>query len=302
MSRILSHTISAGLIGTGVCAWTFAGRPLVTDPELKTPLNPLGINGSPYGQVFALAMQGPIETYFDNRGGGMRHHHEEGETCDHDDPDHDHEAEVAETKVDNGHHSLDARFQHLLASLNQASQERTNPRASSKAQELYMRRQVEDKLRFAYQLDPSNYNNYNSLHFFLSEPSLGTRPELSSTAKKLADETIQYCLKQQNDPRPNLTAAGACTNVLQLMFTDQQSPSPKFDTTQMRSYLNILNQCITRYETEAQVWDQTKNWELLSPAVVQEWTDRYDFVRKIRDASEEAIRIFESKHNTQASN
>ncbi|MEO8616185.1 MAG: hypothetical protein ABI600_13655 [Luteolibacter sp.] len=297
MSRILTNAISAGLIGTGVFAWAFAGRPLVTNPELKAPLNPLGINGSPYGQVFALAMQGPIETYFDNRGGGMSHQHEEGEECDHD----NHDAET-QGKAENAHHSLDARFQHLLTSLNQASQARTNPRASSKAQELYMRRQVEDKLRFAYQLDPSNYNNYNSLHFFLSEPSLGTRPELSSTAQKLADDTIQYCLKQQNDPRPNLTAAGACTNVLQLMFTDQQSPSPKFNTTQMRSYLNILNQCINRYETEAQVWDQTKNWELLSPAVVQEWTDRYDFVRKIRDASEEAIRIFESKHNTQASN
>lgn len=297
MSRILTNAISAGLIGTGAFAWAFAGYPLATNPNLKAPLNPLGINGSPYGQVFALAMQGPIETYFDNRSGGMAHEHEEGETCEH-----DHDAEAVENNAKHANHSLDARFQHLLTSLNQASEARTNPRASSKAQELYMRRQVEDKLRFAYQLDPSNYNNYNSLHFFLSEPSLGTRPELSSTAQKLADDTIQYCLKQQSDPRPSLTAAGACTNVLQLMFTDQQSPSPKFDTTQMRSYLNILNQCITRYEAEAKVWDQTKNWELLSPAVVQEWTDRYDFVRKIRDASEEAIRIFESKHTTQASN
>ncbi len=297
MSRILTHAISAGLIGTGVFAWALAGRPLITNPELKAPLNPLGINGSPYGQVFALAMQGPIETYFDNRTGGMAHEHEEGEGSDH-----DHEAETVNNNTSNTHHSLDVRFQHLLTSMNQACEARTNPRSSSKAQELYMRRQVEDKLRFAYQLDPSNYNNYNSLHFFLSEPSLGTRPELSSTAQKLADDTIQYCFKQQNDPRPNLTAAGACTNVLQLMFADQESPSPKFDTTQMRSYLNILNQCITRYEAEARVWDQTKNWELLSPAVVQEWTDRYDFVRKIRDASEQAIRIFESKHNTQASN
>ena len=82
MSRIPANAISACLIGTGVCAWAFAGRPLTGNPELNAPLNPLGINGSPYGEVFAMAMQGPIDTYFHGaQNGGIGHQHKDGEDC-----------------------------------------------------------------------------------------------------------------------------------------------------------------------------------------------------------------------------
>ena len=64
MSRIPNHAISACLIGIGVFAWAFAGRGLIANTDLNVPLNPLGINGSPYGEVFAMAMQGPIDTNF----------------------------------------------------------------------------------------------------------------------------------------------------------------------------------------------------------------------------------------------
>jgi hypothetical protein len=67
MSRII-HRHQPGLIGSGVLAWAFAGRPLLANPDLRAPLNPLGINGSPYGEVFAMAMQGPIDTHFHRHG------------------------------------------------------------------------------------------------------------------------------------------------------------------------------------------------------------------------------------------
>ena len=54
--HIPSNAISICLIGSGALAWTFAARPLVKNPELDVPLNPLGINRSPYGEVFAMAM------------------------------------------------------------------------------------------------------------------------------------------------------------------------------------------------------------------------------------------------------
>ncbi|MEO5716345.1 MAG: hypothetical protein ABIT37_22890 [Luteolibacter sp.] len=294
MSRNFTNAISAGLIGTGALAWAFAGRPLVANPDLRTPLNPLGINHSPYGQVFAMAMQGPIDTYFSGSQYGGVHKH--------DDAARKATESTQEEKAKAADVPLGSRLQKLITSLDNASTERTNPKPASNAQRLYLRRQVEDKLRFAYQLDPSHYGNYNSLHFFLTEPQMGTRPELTPSALQLADETIQYCLNQKNDPRPILTAAGACTNVLQLMFADRQNPLPKYDTTQMRSYLNLLDQCIHKYETAAEDWKQSKNWELLSPMRINECNERYDFICKIRDASEKAIVIFESKQHSQASN
>jgi hypothetical protein len=297
MSSSLTNAITAGLIGTGALAWAIAGRPLVANPDLNAPLNPLGINGSPYGEVFAMAMQGPIDTYFHGAwNGGIGHQHNEGESCDScSRPD-------SESRATHTGKGFEFRFEKLISSLENASEIRTNPKSASEAHRRFLRRQVEDKLRFAYQLDPSHYANYNSLHFFLTEPKLGTRPELTPSAAKLAEATIQYCLKQENDPRPLLTAAGACTNILHLMFNDRLNPSPKFSTEQMRQYLNLLDHCIARYAHTAQEWDKSKSWDLLSPQRITECDDRFYFIQKIREASAETILRFESESNSQASN
>jgi hypothetical protein len=184
-----------------------------------------------------------------------------------------------------------------------AAKTRTNPKAATEAHKMYLRRQVEDKLRFAYNLDPSHYANYNSLHFFLTEPQLGTRPELTPSAARLAEETIHYCLKRQDDPRPALTAAAAASNVLELMFNDQHNAEPRFNTTQMRQYLDVLDYCIQRYVAKAKEWDENKQWELLSPQRVAECDDRLTFILKFREAAVGAIERFEGKtHPAQASN
>ena len=204
----------------------------------------MGINGSPYGEVFAMAMQGPIDTYFHGAMGTGVHRHEDGESCasckgtpalDPSKPKIFRIPEPASEKAAACQvgTSLGLRFENFLASLSKVETISTNPKAPSDAHKLYLRRQTEDKLRFAYNLDPSHYGNYNSLNLFLSE-GIGTYPELKASVAKLAEETIQYCLKQEHDPRPALTAAAAATNILQFMFADQHEEKPKFNTTQMR--------------------------------------------------------------------
>jgi hypothetical protein len=285
MSRIHSTATSAGLIGLGVCAWAFAGRPLVDHPDLNIPLNPLGINGSPYGEVIAMAMQGPIDNHFH---GAVSNGH------DHDEP---HDAEASKQADD------DSAFSKMLEFLDRAVATRTNPKASSSAHKFYLRRKVEDKMRFAYNLDPSHYANYNSLHFFLTEPQLGTRPQLTASAAKLAEDTIQYCLKQQGDPRPALTAAAAASNVLELMCNDQRNETPKFNTVQMRQYLGLLDHCINRYVHMAKEWDSTKQWDLLSPQRIAECDERFEYIMKFRGLAEGAISRYEKKaHPVQVAN
>ncbi len=299
MSRISTHATSACLIGMGVLCWAFAGRPLVKDTDLSIPLNPLGINGSPYGEVFAMAMQGPIDTYFHGSVSGGAHQHEAGQTCGHCQKT---ATPVKQESTVKNNLALATRFSNFLASLDKAAATSTNPKAASQAHKLYLRRQVEDKLRFAYQLDPSHYGNYNALHFFLTEPQLGTRPELTPSAAKLAGDTIQYCLKQDTDPRPALTAAAAATNVLQLMFADQKNDNPQFNTTQMRQYLGVLDYTISRYVTLAKKWEETKNWDLVSPQRIAECDERFTFICKIREAAEQTILRLEGKLHHQASN
>ncbi len=298
MSRTLTHTITAALMASGVLLWAFAGRPLVGNPDLDAPLNPLGINGSPYGEVFAMAMQGPIDTYFHGAMSVGAHQHEAGQECTI-----CKQAAASKAAVANPNPSLERRLENLLASLDKSVEVSTNPKSASAAHRLYLRRQVEDKLRFAYQLDPAHYANYNSLHFFLTEPELGTRPELTPSATKLAEETIQYCLKQEHDPRPALTAAAAASNILELMFNDQHNASPKFNVSQMHQYLNLLDHCLNCYATIAKAWDETKNWELLSPQRIAECDERFNFINHFRDDAEGTIlRLEGNSHAPQASN
>lgn len=316
MSQRSTTALSLCLIGTGVFAWALTGRSLISNADLKVPLNPLGINGSPYGEVFAMAMQGPIDTFFHGAMGTGVHRHTEGETCAScsDTPALDpskpkifripqsettstaENATVAKPVPTPGE-----RFETFLTSLKKVETISTNPKAPSTAHKLYLRRKTEDKLRFAYDLDPSHYGNYNSLNLFLSE-GIGTRPELNESVATLAEETIQYCLKQEHDPRPALTAAAAATNILQFMFADQHAEKPKFNTTQMRQFLGVVDYSLARYDALAKEWDETKHWELISQQRITECEDRYSFISKIREACEKTILRLEGKHETQASN
>jgi len=297
MPRLPSIVLSTALIGAGVAAWTIAGRPLTSNPDLLAPLNPLGVNGSPYGEVLAMAMQGPIDTYWDAAGMCGTPHHEkgdEGEEC----------AEAAAPKIGSrSNATLNDRLGALLGSLDRALETRTNPKMASEALKRHLRRQTEDKLRFAYQLDPAHYGNYNALHFFLTEPAVGTRPELTPSAAKLAEDTIQYCLKQDQDPRPALTAAAAATNMLHLMFSDRHNETPKFTTAQMRQCMLVLDQCLARYSRIAQQWSDSKHWDLLSPQRIAECDERFAFIGKIRDAAEKTILRLEAEaRSPQAAN
>lgn len=289
-SRNTSIVINSCLIGTGLLAWAYAGGPLASDRDIALSPNPLGIKRSPYGEVFAIAMQGGIDQAF-HEGviGNCSHQHLENEASD--------------QKKSGAPPSLMARFQNMLTSLSNLPTIRTNPKPAGKALRFQLRRQAEDKLRFAYDLDPSNYANYASLHFFLTEPAVGTRPELTDSSLKLAEDTIAYCLKDSSDPRPSLTAAAACTNMLNLMFDDHRKAAPKYTISQMREYLVRLDQCIARYDNISARWTEEKNWDLLSPQRIAECEERSNFIRKIRDAAEKTILIFEGKiSNPQAAN
>lgn len=264
-----------------LAAWMLAGHELLSRPDLDIPLNVLGINHSPYGEVIALAMQGPIDQTF--QGGYL------GSVGKRTSPSKDW------THTTGMNHSFSVNG--LLSRLDTVSRSNTNPRLVSRDHRFYLRRNAEDKLRFAYQLDPSQYSNYNSLHFFLTEPAVGTRGTLTPAASALAWETISYCLKQKHDPRPALTAAAACTNLLHLMFMDRQLGNRNYSTDQMREVLAVLDQAIARYDEIADQWDASQNWDLLSPQRIQECLDRYDFILKIRNAGEITISRFSTSQN-----
>ncbi|MGC4017624.1 MAG: hypothetical protein QM755_24375 [Luteolibacter sp.] len=293
MSSVASNSLNLALLGGGVAVALAATWPLGKDDTLKMPSNPFGVKCSPYGEVFAMAMQGPIDTYWhggedchDENCTNPEHHHHDG-GAEH----HEEEKEVVPT-------TFGARLDHFLAELDEAVETRTNRKEPSPAQKFYLRREVEDKLRFAYDLDPSHYGNYNSYFFFLTEPSVGTRPELTQGAIKLTENTIRYCLSKNDDPRPPLTAAAACYNELMVMFNTPE----RYATEDMRKILSLMDISIARHAEIRAAWEESGLWTELSDERRQEIQERVHYATKSREAAEVTILRLEGKSQPQAVN
>jgi hypothetical protein len=282
--KSIPNIISIAFIGCGVAGFVIASRPLLASKDADVPLNVMGINRSPYGEVFAMAMQGPIDTYF-HAAESEGHKCEDKASCKH--------GSIPSQQV--SYTGVNDRLRHFIEGMGNGLTERTNSIGASAAHRFYLRRGIEDKLRFAYNLDPGHYGNYNAYHFFLTEPQMGTRPELTPNAAKLANDTISYCLQQRNDPRQALTAAAAAGNVIQLMFNDRSvnPETPRFTTTQMRNVLQVMDQSIGLYSHLANEWVETGLLANLSEPRLIEIRDRSDFVLKIRDSQQQAICLLE---------
>jgi hypothetical protein len=163
--------------------------------------------------------------------------------------------------------------------------ERTNSRPATAGHKFYLRRQVEDRLKLAYDLDPSNYANYNAYHLFLTEPAVGTRPVITNKVIELAEMTVDYCLREESDPRPALTAASAKANILELMFIHKEN----FTVEQMRGQLDRLDWELSKHRVLTAKWQESGDLERISPARLAEMEERRAFVTKVRDAAVKTI-------------
>jgi hypothetical protein len=275
MGLLSSTAVSLALIGAGAATLMVVSRPLSQDETLHLPSNPMGLKGSPYGSVLAMAMQGSVDTYW--------HATEGGHPADCDDPAHQHSGNKDATV--SASLSLNKRFSKFLDEIGHAAESRTNPKAASPAQKFAVRRAIENKLRFAYELDPSHYGNYVLYHFFLTEPEVGTRRVLTPAAIKLAEETIEYCLKQQDDPRPSLTAAAAAEHELELMF---HTPD-KYPVAEMRRLLTVIEHSMAMHHRIADEWKKSGAWEKLSVNRRDEIAARVYLITKLQEGYETTV-------------
>ncbi|RYD64376.1 MAG: hypothetical protein EOP83_09915 [Verrucomicrobiaceae bacterium] len=280
--------ITSALAVSGVALWSHGANRLAAGGDLDYRPNPLGLKTSPYGAVVAIALQGGIESDWHGtmEAGGAatvcsacgHNHGAEGDACHR-----DQKSEASGSWID--HVEL-------------AATERTNPSPVTKGHQLYLRRQTEDQLKLAYELDPSNYANYNSYHLFLTEPSVGTRPVLTDKVIELANQTITYCLSEESDPRPALTAAAAAGNILELMFLHREQHTIE----QMRQQLHTLDYALGKHQMLTEKWISSGEFQNLSPARQSEMLERLNFVVKVRDAAVKTIARLASPTADQASN
>ncbi len=269
--------IPSVLAVTGVALWSYGAHALATGGDFDFKPNPLGLNESPYGQVIALAVQGGIDSDWHGveSSAGKEHY---CTTCGHSHGDEDGACQPKPLSEPDS----------LLGRLENAASERTNPQPATNGHKFYLRRQVEDRLDFAYHLDPSNYANYNAYHLFLTEPSVGTRPVLNQKVMDLAKDTVTYCLQEDHDPRPALTAASASANILELMFLNKE----QYPIGQMEGNLKVLDFALLKHRALTARWKESGELERISEACRAEMEERLSFVTKVRDASEKTIQRF----------
>jgi hypothetical protein len=282
--------INSTLALSGAALWSYGATRLAAGGEFDYRPNPLGLKMSPYGQVIALALQGGIDADWH----GVEATSSAGHSCSACGHDHGPADSGCKPAASRG----DDADQGLIGRLEAAATERTNPRPATNGHKFYLRRQVEDRLRFAYELDPSNYANYNAYHLFLTEPSVGTRRVLTSRVLTLARLTIDYSLREESDPRPALTAAAASGNILELMFLHQADHGPD----EMKRQLAELDHALARHRGMAAKWIATGEFQRLSPARQHEMLERFHFVTKVRDAAAQTILRLSSAPSEQASN
>lgn len=276
--KLCNLTITPLLAVSGAALWSYGAVKLAGGGEFDYRPNPLGLKMSPYGQVIAIAVQGEIDS--DWHGIDISGSSHACAECGH-----NHGA-AGDANCPGQPKPATAEPATLIAKLEKATSERTNGRPATPGHKFYLRRQVEDRLRMAWELDPSNYANYNAYQLFLTEPSVGTRPVITDKVIELARLTISYCRREESDPRPALTAASAGSNILELMFLHPQD----FTIDQMREQQEVVDYAISRHNELKTRWIQSGDLERLSDARIEEMETRLRFIQRMREASDKTIR------------
>jgi hypothetical protein len=177
MAAALTFLTSLAVAATGVGLWASQVPGLEQAGALNSEPNPLGLKKSAYGEVIAMALQGPIDEQWTSGVVGRRMYKEEEQI-----PTIERAAVVPDTGAGGG-------MSRIIKRLEDIASIRTNRKSASEAHKREIRRNIENRLRFAYEFDPSNFGNYNSYHFFITQPQLGLRPRLTREALLLAEQT-----------------------------------------------------------------------------------------------------------------
>lgn len=163
---------------------------------------------------------------------------------------------------------------------------RTNPHSNSAAHKFFIRSEVEKKLFLTYQMDPTNYGGYGAYFLFLSESSLGTHGDRSrAQARRLAEATVAWCVREWDNPNALLTAAAASHDMVQFLIGENSPEAARL----AHEYASLTGQSLEQFDQVSlqMLFDGT--WDRFSPARQDEMSQRADLLRKLHDADRQTI-------------
>lgn len=286
----------------GVALWGGYAQRFNSEGKFEYEPNVACLKGSPYGKVLALAMQGSIDFYWHK---GASHEHSEvlnaenghHEGCP-DGCDHDHASVAHDFQVEHEHgegcgcpgHSgqaavagegadpLRERAKRLIKEMAATAHRRTDNKPLSPAHEKYLQGVTEDKLRLAYELDPSNYTNYGNYHLFIATTNFGKEDADDAAAVALARRTLAYCKQDNVDPASWVTAASAAYNIVFHIGQHYQD----FTIPEAKASLAEFDHCVQRYHELLE--KAVAEGRIVSETRYREMAERIRYLGKLREA------------------
>jgi hypothetical protein len=251
----------------GLALWTGMAQKFDSEDRLSYEPNVACVKGSPYGKIFALAMQGPIDFYWHE---GKSHEHAEFLADDHEhDHHHEHDHEHSQAyEYDDGHGHNESYSENItgrdevapsnvaeinipvvekaqltIKQMEANTHRKTNDEPLSLAHRQHLQGEIEDKLRFAYELDPTNYTNYGNYHLFLYTSSFGRATADEEAALSLAHHTYSVCMLDAVDPASSVTAASAAYNIISHIGRHHSN----YSISEAKESLENFDHCIDQY-------------------------------------------------------
>jgi len=301
-------------LALGAGLWGGMANKFKAENGLSYEPNIACVKGSPYGKVLALAVQGPIDFYWHSgqthtdvetlnedqaacADGCTDHNHskpaqaEHGEDCGC--PAHGGSDTVA-SKIDTKPFQQRAKDQ--IRKMAASAHRKTNGAPLSQAHQDYLQGVTEDKLRLAYELDPSNYTNYGNYHLFIATTTFGKGEADDDRAIELAKKTIAFCKNDSVDPASWLTAASAAYNVIYHIGRYHQ----KFTIPEAKASLSDFDFCIMNFERLSQ--EAVVEARVVSEARLNEMQSRAKYLGKLRKAQGVYMKNVMSREMAERSN
>jgi hypothetical protein len=228
-------------------------------------------------------MQGPIGFYWHE---GKTHQHASILADDHEhhagcaDGCHGHQAKAAATGAElrEGNIPFRVRTQEKIKQMEASVHRKTNGEPLTAAHKQFIQGEIEDKLRLAYELDPTNYTNYGNYHLFLYTTSFGKAEADEGAALDIARQTLEACKQDELDPASWVTAASAAYNIIYHVGRHYKD----YSVAQAKASLAEFDSCIDKYD---EIMTQALRDGRAIPAPrLTEMEERVAYLKKLRKA------------------
>lgn len=240
----------ASLFLVGVTVAAISQAKVASQGALSYEPNPAALQRSPYGRTIGMALQGPVNRFWDRGIGGVEESFELEE-------------------VSSPHQKL---FNHI-AKMQQGKAETQGLFSRSKKYQKHAMGKVEEKLSLAWRFDPRNFGNYAIYQTFLWEDFSGEAYTAEMTARELSMKTLALSLQDERSPTSLLTAAQASYDIVFDARLDKKM-SPEQRAQYIAEYGESLQNVIRRYELLVAEMKADGSWQEFSPVKIEEFEQR----------------------------